>query len=55
MCIFQEMLNFKIKILADKVESFKRVKKRCADTVNYIQVIDIRCQLLLSLLLYAQF
>ncbi|XP_060717835.1 tripartite motif containing 35-28 [Tachysurus vachellii] len=33
----QELLNLKIKILADKLESFKKMKKRYNETVSFIQ------------------
>ncbi|XP_026780563.3 tripartite motif containing 35-28 [Pangasianodon hypophthalmus] len=33
----QELLELKVKILADKLESFKKLKKRCNETVNYIR------------------
>ncbi|XP_053466882.1 tripartite motif containing 35-28 [Ictalurus furcatus] len=33
----QEMLDLKVKILADKLEYFKKMKKRCNETIGYIQ------------------
>ncbi|KAI5620854.1 hypothetical protein C0J50_19582 [Silurus asotus] len=34
----QELLNLKVKILADKLESFKKLQKRFNETVKFIQI-----------------